>query len=422
MTTLAARMNRDCYCLTVNRDRLREELACAPEFRPLFHELLTTHPHLFADVTVFLSAEQHAQMQTLIDAIEGVIARPGWQDAVLEDAPDIARHPSAAHGMFMGYDFHLGNDGPKLIEINTNAGGAWLNLILRKAQQACCEVMNPLVPAPDSHEALKESLVGMFAEEWRVERGDAPLRVIGIVDHAPESQYLYPEFLLAQCLLESRGYRAVIADPAGLVFRDGGLWHGEARLDLVYNRLTDFDLSDPASAALRAAWLADAVVVSPNPRHHALYAHKANLVRLGDQDRMRNLGVPAADIDVLARGIPATRQVTPDNADALWQTRKSLFFKPVAGYGGKAAYRGDKLTKRVWDAIVAGGYVAQSMVPPSERTVPRDGTTESLKFDLRCYTYRGRIQLMAARLYQGQTTNFRTPGGGFAPVFVFPRP
>jgi hypothetical protein len=26
--------------------------------------------------------------------------------------------------------------------------------------------------------------------------------------------------------------------------------------------------------------------------------------------------------------------------------------------------------------------------------------------------------LVAARLYQGQTTNFRTPGGGFAPVFV----
>jgi hypothetical protein len=25
---------------------------------------------------------------------------------------------------------------------------------------------------------------------------------------------------------------------------------------------------------------------------------------------------------------------------------------------------------------------------------------------------------MAARLYQGQTTNFRTHGGGFAPVYV----
>ncbi|MDY0012274.1 MAG: hypothetical protein RBS40_05205 [Rhodocyclaceae bacterium] len=28
--------------------------------------------------------------------------------------------------------------------------------------------------------------------------------------------------------------------------------------------------------------------------------------------------------------------------------------------------------------------------------------------------------LWSARLYQGQTTNFRTPGGGFAPVVVVP--
>ena len=41
-----------------------------------------------------------------------------------------------------------------------------------------------------------------------------------------------------------------------------------------------------------------------------------------------------------------------------------------------------------------------------------------MKADIRCYVYNGHIQLVAARLYQGQTTNFRTPGGGFAPVFV----
>jgi hypothetical protein len=43
---------------------------------------------------------------------------------------------------------------------------------------------------------------------------------------------------------------------------------------------------------------------------------------------------------------------------------------------------------------------------------------QRMKADFRCYVYAGRIQLLAARLYQGQTTNFRTPGGGFAPVFV----
>lgn len=40
-----------------------------------------------------------------------------------------------------------------------------------------------------------------------------------------------------------------------------------------------------------------------------------------------------------------------------------------------------------------------------------------LKFDLRNYIYNGAVQWVGARLYQGQTTNFRTPGGGFAPVY-----
>ncbi|UPQ81365.1 hypothetical protein M0M42_13135 [Pseudomonas knackmussii] len=41
-----------------------------------------------------------------------------------------------------------------------------------------------------------------------------------------------------------------------------------------------------------------------------------------------------------------------------------------------------------------------------------------MKFDLRAYAYAGEVQWNAARVYQGQTTNFRTEGGGFAPVFT----
>ncbi|MDO8329817.1 MAG: hypothetical protein Q7T36_05030 [Fluviicoccus sp.] len=419
--SLATLMNRDCYCLTVDRDLLQQELDCAPEFRPLFRQLLQTHPHLFAEVTVFVSDEQRRQMQSLIAAIERVIALPAWQSRVLGETPVTSRRPTATQGVFMGYDFHLAEDGPKLIEINTNAGGAWLNLILRKAQQACCEVMNPLLPPGESHAELQDALVQMFEQEWRLERGnDRPLQTLAIIDENPELQYLYPEFLLARCLLESRGYRVIIADPATLAYRDGALWHETDRLDLVYNRLTDFDLSAPASAALREAWLDDTVVLTPNPRHHALFAHKANLMLLGDTDWLRNHGVSKDDIATLQQGIPATRLMTPDNAEMLWSQRKDLFFKPVAGYGGKAAYRGDKITKRVWEEIRAGDYVAQTRIPPSERMVQQHGEQVLLKFDLRCYTYAGGIQLMAARLYQGQTTNFRTPGGGFAPVFVFP--
>lgn len=85
-------------------------------------------------------------------------------------------------------------------------------------------------------------------------------------------------------------------------------------------------------------------------------------------------------------------------------------------FGSKASYRGDKLTRRVWDEIAGGIYVAQQIVAPSECHIASQ--SGPLKLNIRCYAYRGEVLLYAARMYQGQTTNFRTPGGGFAPVLT----
>ncbi|HEY5801678.1 MAG TPA: hypothetical protein VIT92_15760, partial [Burkholderiaceae bacterium] len=145
-----------------------------------------------------------------------------------------------------------------------------------------------------------------------------------------------------------------------------------------------------------------------------------NLALLSDAAALTGLGVPAAVQSVLLAAIPRTERVRADQADRLWRERKGLFFKPAAGYGSRAAYRGDKLTKGVWQDILAGDYIAQAIVAPGQRV---GGTREDpamLKFDLRNYSYAGAVQWTAARLYQGQTTNFRTPGGGFAPVYRVP--
>ena len=59
-------------------------------------------------------------------------------------------------------------------------------------------------------------------------------------------------------------------------------------------------------------------------------------------------------------------------------------------------------------------------MPPSGRRLAVAGEAVDLKLDLRNYVYGDTVQLVAARLWQGQTTNFRTPGGGFAPVLEVP--
>ena len=77
-------------------------------------------------------------MLRTVHAVEAATRLPGYRDAALSWAPEIARQDFGPVGVFMGYDFHLAADGPKLIEVNTNAGGAFLNALLAKAQRACC--------------------------------------------------------------------------------------------------------------------------------------------------------------------------------------------------------------------------------------------------------------------------------------------
>jgi len=183
----------------------------------------------------------------------------------------------------------------------------------------------------------------------------------------------------------------------------------------VYNRLTDFSLQQ--HPALKQAYLDGRTVITPNPAHHARYADKRNLVRLSDVDGLRTIGANEAEISILQSGVPHTFEVRPEMNQMLWSNRKKLFFKPNSGYGSKGTYRGEKLTKRVFGEIMQSEYVAQYFAQPGERSVTlADGESVLLKYDVRCYVYQGQIQLVAARLYQGQTTNFRTPGGGFTLV------
>jgi hypothetical protein len=411
-------LNRGCACRTLNAERLAQQLESEPTLAGLASDIAHSRPHLFSATTVFVSLAQYQRLAAAVAAVEEVVALPAFQEAALVRAPAIARLDHGPRGVFLGYDFHLAANGPQLIEINTNAGGALLNLALARAQQACCrEMAAHFAPSADL-DRLEEGFFAMFAEEWRRQRGNAPLGRIAIVDDDPEAQYLYPEFRLFEGLFRRFGAEAVIADAKELEWRDGALWHRGQQVDMVYNRLTDFYLEESAHAALRAAYEADGVVLSPHPRAHAIYADKRNLALLSDGETLAALGVAADVRATLLACIPRTQAVTPEGAEALWGERRRLFFKPATGYGSKAAYRGDKLTRRVWGEILAGDYVAQALVPPSERRLEVDGSETDLKLDVRAYVYAGEVQFVAARLYEGQTTNFRTPGGGFAPVFV----
>jgi hypothetical protein len=390
----AEQLNLNCACESVGAEELGAFYSRAP---------------------VFVGAAQVRQMSGLISAIHRVSALPAFQEAVLADAPSIARVQPRTLSVFAGFDFHVGAEGPKLIEINTNAGGAMLNAAADWRHPDCCRDDNPAVRIPAGRARLEADFIAMFRNEWRAARGDRRLRTIAIVDDQPSRQFLLPEFQLFASLFAAHGLEAFIADAADLEFSGGLLRAGDRVIDLAYNRLTDFYLDQPGHAALREAYMDDAAVITPHPRAHALLADKRNLVRLTNMDFMSSVGVSDEDIALLRAGIPLTRDVE-GCPDAWWRDRDGWFFKPAGGFGSRGAYRGDKITRRVFGEIWQADYVAQELAPPGERLRTVSGDPQRFKVDLRHFVYDGVTQLMTARLYRGQTTNFRTVGGGFAPV------
>jgi len=415
----AEELNLQCQYTVQCHQVLRELLSQQGDDGSIYGMIINERPNLLAKSRVFVSEHCLQKQRDIITAIETVIAMPAYQQRVLAYAPEVVHYQPKAQGVFFGYDFHLEGEEPKLIEINSNAGGALINALLVRSQQQCCERFNPmLITIEHTGDMFEHTFLNMFLEEWKAERGTEVLKTIAIVDENPVSQYMLPEFLLFKKLFEQHAIHTVICDPSELTYHDGALWYDRQRIDLVYNRLTDFALDVLTQHALLAAYLAADVVVTPHPRAHALYADKRNLVILTDETELVALGVEAKTRELLLAGIAHTTEVKTSDADTLWASRKHLFFKPAKGYGSKATYRGDKLTKRVFSEIINSDYVAQTLVQPSQRRVEIDNEFVEFKLDLRHYVYKAHTQLVSARLYQGQTTNFRTSGGGFAVVSV----
>jgi hypothetical protein len=378
-------------------------------------------PIPYAGSTVIgLDAAHFAAIQRTARSLFTLAHSPSYQAAVAPAADDVSRHAPGNFGVFMGYDFHVTPAGPRLIEINTNAGGALLNGLhtasLCDPEKLAC-LCSHLLSVSD----IELEIAGTFREEFAAVRGaDAKLARIAIVDDAPEQQFLAPEFALFRALFARAGLDARIADTRELVHTPGrGLALGDWPVDLVYLRDTDFQLASERTRALRAAYLANEVVVTPSPREHFLLADKRRLAAFSSPRALTQLGVSEDDARFLAEVIPETRLLAELDFERVWAERASWVFKPAAAFGSRAVYRGDKISRKKFAEIAAEpGYVAQRFAQPGlVRVETTDGPRE-MKFDVRAYAYRDRVLMLGARIYEGQVTNLRSPGGGFSGICV----
>lgn len=324
-------------------------------------------------------------------------------------SPALSKPPHAS--VLMSYDFHVDFlEDPagrlKLIEINTNASMSLLAALMVDGSGSNL-----------SSRALADQFAADFASDLKLATGRSLQGAhIAIIDEEPAKQKMYIEFLLYKELLERHGAKVVICDRRELEMRDGKLWAAQiGPIDLIYNRSTDFYFEEPESQALREALALNAAVITPNPYDYRLLADKNRLVEWSGDGELESLyGIPTSEANEIRHALLRTREVTPENAEQLWKERKKLMFKPRTAYGGKGVYRGSSISRGAFDGVVQSGALAQEFVPAPTLKI---GDNE-FKYDLRFFAYQDQIRLACARLYQGQTTNATTPGGGLAVLKV----
>lgn len=333
-------------------------------------------------------------MHTFVQSIWRLKQLPAYANALKDALPATAGIDPGSPGILMGYDFHLTAEGPRLIEINNNAGGLFVG-------------GHQWLPQPDLpcwDDVLVRRLCHMFPEHWRH---------MAIMDEDITQQFMYPEMQAYAELLGMEGREVVLVCPEDIRLASDGLYAGGMRLDGIYNRHTDFYLQSAALSDIRSAFERGLVQLNPHPRSYAL---------LGDKRRMVDWWRPGFLETMLAtnelafiRGIvPETRLFSEMSADAIWEKRNEWVFKPAARHGGKGVLLGKGISRKRFAELDVANTVMQRFVPAS--SIELNGTT--FRLDIRLYTHGPELIALAGRIWQGQMTNFRMAGSGWVPIEV----
>ncbi|MBF0157369.1 MAG: hypothetical protein HQL57_09325 [Magnetococcales bacterium] len=374
-----------------------------------------TPPVGLAPCGVTLPRRTLGEMFRLARRLHRLQRHPDYLAAATALLPAVVGFDPGQQALLAGYDFHVDARGAQLIEVNANAGGAFL----------AARAMAGFPTWPQlARERLEGRLRRAFVHEWKAFRrharvGEAggddtlPRRAV-ILDEDPRGQFLFPEMEYFRDLFRRWGVTTEIVAPAELVMEAGGVWLEGERIDLIYNRHCDFFLESPPLQGLRSAYLAGRVCLTPNPRGHGILGDKRLLVLWSDEGALRRLGVPPALAAAIAARVPESRILAEVEPERLWRERNQWIFKPVNGYGGRGVIHGRGLSRVRLARMEPGETLVQRLVPPS--TIVPPGETAPMKMDFRLFVHDNTLFGVAARLYRGQVTNFRQPGNGFAPV------
>jgi len=247
----------------------------------------------------------------------------------------------------------------------------------------------------------------------------------------------YNEFVITKDYFESKGYSTVIADPRELKLRDGKLYCGDFRVDLIYRRVIFKELwahKKEAGDLLKA--YAKGKVCIVNPFRSKLAANKA-ILSIMSNSAYDFLFTPE-EIEIRDKYIPWTRRVIDAKKfyggkndylkDLIIDHQKDLVLKPSEGYGGKDVMIGGEASKKAWSQVLERAlrrdenWVVQEYVPIPTMKVPiLKGNKVQLvdkKVNLNPFVFGGNYVGSMSRLSNESVINV-SAGGGLIPAIKY---
>ncbi len=334
---------------------------------------------------------------------------PAYQKQVETELPTIACFNPEHDAVMMGYDFHLTDQGPQLIEINTNAGGGMLAF----------RANYPEVSENDApSKKMQNTLIQIFAQEIRqFSHGsqEKPSQ-IAIVDDNPETQFFFPEMKAFARMFENWGVPTAIVDPSELMIENDRVLLRGKPVDMIYDRHCDFYLENPIMDSIKSAYLARTVCLTPNPRTYGLLGDKRRLVLLSNSESLLQLGLDKATTDFITSIVPESFMLSQLDSEKIWYQRRQWVFKPVNKYGSRGVIMGSSLRQNRFSSLPLDETLVQRLIKPS--LTHCENNEKPLKTDIRLFAYRDRVLGIGVRVYRGQVTNFQEPGSGYAAVRI----
>jgi len=336
----------------------------------------------------------HSDHCSALQFIESQVWRssvPG-QTADVSD-PLLCTHPGYGEFM-MAFDFHLTPDGPRLIEINTNADGI----------MTAFELLSRETPEADRESAVckaKMKMVEAIKDDYRLAMGqkhtgcvkDVVPGLTCIVDECVQTQRCYPEYMAVKHMLEQAGLQTMVVSPEELLLSpclslEVETPAGRQQVNLIYNRISDDKrLLDPRHEHIRRAAIQGNVVLTPHPAVYSHVADKALLTNMKDEV------------------VPETVSLCDRTHQHWWQDRQAWVFKPSMGFASRGVVIGSSLTQRQLRSMT-DDYMAQRFV--STAKCKKDGSY----YDLRFYTYSTTPLAIVTRHFTGSKMSVEGPLAG----------